>query len=178
MRIPRLEIGSLVVGFSTLFALDGCDERKIEPTEFDEPALNEGRTRVQQTLGNAQVVFVGEVVSLGTPPAIKTGPFPVYQTVAYKVSATLKGSIGVPEGTEVVVAHHVIGGTRSTGPSEANELSRELFKPGRSLIVAVKGDKQQWMDLDESYGTIPATDQNLSLTKRILEASPTGEKKS
>ncbi len=87
------------------------------------------------------LLFVGEVVSLGPEPSAWSGRAPAYQTVDYKIIAVLKGKA---EGAQVQATHTVVKNSpiaRADHPG----LSPEYFRAGRRFIVGALLRDKRWL---------------------------------
>ena len=88
--------------------------------------------RAEQASGQREVIFVGTVESVGSPPALWRGPCAAYQEVCYRVDQTIKGE---RIGPRLVVIHPVVRDSPTAEPGDVPGLSRCLFTCGATLLV-------------------------------------------
>jgi hypothetical protein len=93
-------------------------------------------------LGEADVVFVGEVVTVYRSHCLWSA---VIQNVDYRVTRVIAGS-GVTAGEQVRVAHQIVDESRAVDP-ERSALRAELVAPGAELVV-LAGPRGLYLPID------------------------------
>lgn len=85
-------------------------------------------------LPKTNLLFVGEVMSLGPEPAHWSGRTPAFQSVKYRIVDMLKGKL---EGPQAEVSHLVVKNSPIARSDRAG-LSPDYFHPGRKFLVGVQ----------------------------------------
>jgi hypothetical protein len=109
-------------------------------------------TRARQNLHAADVVFVGDVLDVGTRPPAWSGRAVARQTVRYRVDDWLKGYL---DERHVAVDHLVVASSRHAD-GDAVGLTPTIFAPDKRLIVFVR------------FETCPDGNRRLSISTKIL----------
>lgn len=133
---------------------------------------------VADALSKAQVVFVGEVASVGAPPRARTSSKALAtQPVEYRVLQVLEGTLPRELLARFTVRHGILASAPYVEPSVeapgALRLSPAVFAPGARLIVManeLQAPLRLWHLTDVDVGVWPATDQNLAEITRLLGA--------
>lgn len=88
-------------------------------------------------------IVVATVDRVFSPPGYWSGTFAAMQVVQYKPVTYIKGHISK---SSFVASHYVVSGSR-TADIEKPQLSPELFKPGRKLVLFLSnGPGQFWQE--------------------------------
>lgn len=103
----------------------------------------------------ADVVFVGRVLTLGPAPGGWSGTLAIFQTVEYEIVRVEKGDLQI--GQHVTIAHPVVALSRSAGPSPG--LSSTLFAQGALLRVYAVRSEGRLEVFDENLGTVPVDER-------------------
>lgn len=126
----------------------------------------EAPKRIVDSIRDANLVFQGEIKSIGPPPTFWSGSVvKARQSVTYRVEEILLGEL--KSGSEFVIRHVVLDGTKNTEPGE-NRLSKKRFRVGSSLFLIVVQHGEYIKELDWSYGTLVGTRENKKLIKSII----------
>jgi hypothetical protein len=142
---------------------------------------NEGR--IQQSVKDARIVVVAEVLEIGAAPNVWSGLFAYVQRVRYKVIEVLKGEIVQPN---MSVGHYIV--KNSLTVDSQPRLSSRLFAKGNKLILFLAPDsgneyidKSKWkrepegneavfVVPDPNYGALLADDANLNMVRNAILA--------
>lgn len=138
---------------------------------FDDPFIDARHTLVRMIGQEAELVFVGTVISVGPPPPAWSGKMRARQAVAFGVERVLKGLV---PGPTVTVYEPVVANSRLAASTVEPGLSPTLFRSGNRLIVfARKGIPPETFDgTDENVGVIPSSPQNDVATEFALGLLP------
>jgi hypothetical protein len=124
--------------------------------------------RIQSLTRSSALIFIGLVLEIGKPPADWSGYFKAYQRVRYKIERILKGQFGA---SEINVDHIVVMDSKTARPGEEPGLSSSLFSKDSKLIVfADKGPNGVWINLDEDFGALAATEQRVSQIEKMMKS--------
>ncbi len=82
-------------------------------------------------LREAEIIFVGEIVEMGPPPAGYSGVYAFHQVVTYKLARVLKGT---ELQSNIRVAYPILGNQKHEEKGRPG-LSRDYFRLGRQFIV-------------------------------------------
>ncbi len=141
----------------------------IQKTNFEKQigsaALKE-QERLQRITKESDLIFIGTVVEVGTPPNDWSGYFSSYQTVRYNVNQVLKGQHSAPE---ISIDHIVVHGSKTAEHGETPKLAATIFYPGASLIVsALRPDTDHCKSLNEVIGAVPNSAEWLRRVEVLL----------
>jgi hypothetical protein len=88
----------------------------------------------------------------------------------------LKGELAADRRSSFAVGHPLIKASRYATPAETPgglALSPKIFKPGGQLVVMasqIDAALGVWHETDMDVGTWPASDQNLSVIRKLIES--------
>jgi hypothetical protein len=120
----------------------------------------------------AELIFVGDVLELGSSPAAWSGVGRAEQRVRYAVQEVLKGAFGEPE---IDVQHAVLEGAPHTDRAQPG-LDRGFFAVGARLIVFATEEldpsdhdrrRRRWQDFDSTDGVQPFDQATVDAIKRL-----------
>jgi hypothetical protein len=121
-------------------------------------------------LPEAELVFVGEVVSLSPSPHMWSGLAEMTQSVTYRVTRVLRGA-GVEAGARIEVRHLLVEGAPTVDSATA-ELLPSLFHPGASLLVLARPQRDGWRCVSERASVAVATPALVDAVSRDLASQP------
>lgn len=125
---------------------------------FDSPAFNARYTEIEQAIAQADVIFIGRVVSLGPLPKYDSGRGMASQTVVYELLDVLKGRVSDAE----VTIRHLVG-------TQGAYISR-VPVGSEHIVLARRLDDDLWAAGSEA-GVIAASEQNIAAVRDLIARS-------
>lgn len=110
----KLSLLLCLLGLLPTYAKPSCDEQ-----------------RMQQLARDSNIVVVADIIEVGPPPKVWSGPFLFVQRVRYEVKDVLKGQLSKHE---INVGHYIVKNTLSTDSKDARLLP-DVFKKGNHLLL-------------------------------------------
>lgn len=131
------------------------------PAPLDEPTL--------QILRAADLVLIGEVLTLEPSPGVWSSRAIAYQRVEYRVLRVLKANAKVPAAHTLKIDHPLIARSPTADASEPR-LSPARFHPGVRLIIAAKRDEDDGslQALDAARSVLAAADDTAALIEKAF----------
>jgi hypothetical protein len=141
----------------------------IQKTDFEKQvgsAAMKEQERLQRITNESDLIFIGTVIDIGTPPKSWSGYCYSYQKVRYKIDQILKGQHETPE---ILIDHAVVFDSKTAEPGDTPQLSTAIFYPGASLIVsAERTDAATFVSGNEVIGAVPYSEGWLKRVEGLL----------
>jgi len=113
--------------------------------------------RVARETKASEFVVIASVKKVLSPPGYWSGLLAAMQLVEYSVVESLKGKL---DQSPIVVSHCVVANSLTTD-AKVPQLSPDLFKPGRTVIVFLdSGAGQFWRGTSDPQPTYTVKDEN------------------
>jgi hypothetical protein len=115
----------------------------------------------------ADVVAVGRVQRLGTPPRAWSGMIAMFQEVRYGPVRFLKKPRQMAQVEAISVAHPIVARSRTASSNEPG-LNPALFRLGAELVLFIRVNGGKLQTFDENFGVLPAEKPLLEELGKLL----------
>jgi hypothetical protein len=107
-------------------------------------------------------------MQIGPAQGAWSGLFEIRQEVNYAIISTLKG---IPPSPTITVRHLLVEDSRNADTTKVG-LSPTVFAKDNKLIVFARFEAATLEDFSENYGTIRASDINITAVKNLISQNP------
>lgn len=165
MRRRDFLIGSAALGGAAMMA---CGQRAAQKTKDSLGTAMPSKLDEQtvQDLHIADIVLVGEVVSVEESPGVWAGRLASYQAVKYRVVRVLKRT-AANIGDTLTIEHPLIEGARTVHKTTP-QLDETMFRAGQRLIILARMKDSSARALNADRAVLAATAETLAAVEAAI----------